>query len=130
MILYATGKPNKLALDLIKDGKIILIDAKDINSILEVESAFLKAKRAFSTNTNIARDLGSEIMVYLYGKRQISEAIKKFGLKENSSEFFLITENNINLEDLNLKEEKFNKNTSREQLLKRLEEIAIMEIKK
>lgn len=130
MIAFVEGKPDKNVMELIKNGKIILINAKEILSPLEVESAYIKAKRAFTHGNNTSRDLGSEIMVYLFGSRQISEAIKTYGMNEHSEKYFLISDENINVENLGFKISKFQKSEKKEKIMQRLENIALVEIKK
>lgn len=130
MIAFVEGKPGKNVMDLIKNGKIILINAKEIISPLEVESAYIKAKRSFINGNNTSRDLGSEIMVYLFGSRQISEAIKTYGMDEHSERYFLISDENINVENLGFKISKFQEREKKEKIMQRLEKIALVEIKK
>jgi len=130
MIAFVEGKPGKNVMDLIKNGKIILINAKEIISPLEVESAYIKAKRSFINGNNTSRDLCSEIMVYLFGSRQISEAIKTYGMDEHSERYFLISDENINIENLGFKISKFQEREKKEKIMQRLEKIALVEIKK
>lgn len=130
MISFVKGYPTQNALDLLKKGDLIIINSKLITSPLEVESAYRKAKRSFEKGSNISHDVGSETMLYLLGKRQISEAIKKFGLNERDNEYFIISEKDLDLESLGFKKIDFEKKCVDEDILKRLEEIAIFEIKK
>ncbi len=130
MILYVEGKPNQKAIDLVKAGELILINTDDIKSSLEIESAYSKAKRAMVQGSNISRDLGSETMLYLYGGRQISEAIKKYGIKETQEKYFLITESALDVKSLNLEIKEFKENAEIEEIFTRLEKIAMLEIKK
>ncbi len=129
MIAYVEGKIGYNLKDFSKK-KIILINPEHIISELEVESAYLKARRAFATGNNVSRDLGSEIMLYLYGGRQISEAVKKYGINERTKEYFLISENDINIEELGFKILTFKEKYKRETILQRLENIALVDLKK
>ncbi|MGC8672223.1 MAG: KEOPS complex subunit Cgi121 [Thermoplasmata archaeon] len=129
MIAYVEGKIDRNVKDFF-NKKIILISAEHIISELEVESAYLKAKRSFATGNNVSRELRSEIMLYLYGGRQISEAVKKYGINEKTNKYFLISEDDINILELGFKMLKFKEKYKREIILQRLENIALVDLKK
>jgi KEOPS complex subunit Cgi121 len=60
---------------------IQLINAEGIAGREHAIHATIHAIKAFSRNENIANDLGLEICVRMSGQRQISQALKKLGIK-------------------------------------------------
>ncbi|WP_462272240.1 KEOPS complex subunit Cgi121 [Methanohalophilus sp.] len=65
------------------DVTIQAMDAGKIAGMSHVELAIKKAERAFKAGSNVARDLGVEILRYASGKRQIVEAFS-MGMKEGN----------------------------------------------
>jgi len=56
-----------------------------------VESAFMKAVRAFTNNDNISDSVTLETMIYISGCRQIQEAFAFIGVGEDTSEIVCIS---------------------------------------
>jgi KEOPS complex subunit Cgi121 len=72
------------------DVTIQAMNAGKIAGTPHIELAIKKAERAFKAGSNVARDLGVEILRYVSGKRQIVEAFS-MGMKEgNISVVFLV----------------------------------------
>lgn len=72
------------------DVTIQAMDAGKIAGTAHIELAIKKAIRAFESGSNVARDLGVEILRYASGKRQIVEAFS-MGMKEGDiSVVFLV----------------------------------------
>ncbi|RNI11816.1 hypothetical protein EFE42_10330 [Methanohalophilus sp. RSK] len=57
------------------------MNAEKIAGLSHIELAIKKARRAFESDNNVARDMGVEILRYASGKRQIVEAFS-IGVKE------------------------------------------------
>ncbi|MFW6304225.1 MAG: KEOPS complex subunit Cgi121 [Candidatus Saliniplasma sp.] len=58
--------------------------------------AYDKAKRSFEHKTNRADSLEIEILLWASGERQIKNAIKTIGIKENSKKFALLIDSDLN----------------------------------
>ncbi|KXS46325.1 MULTISPECIES: KEOPS complex subunit Cgi121 [Methanohalophilus] len=72
------------------DVTIQAMDAGKIAGRAHIELAIKKARKAFDSGSNVARDLGVEILRYASGKRQIVEAFS-MGMKEGDiSVVFLV----------------------------------------
>ncbi|WP_129598444.1 KEOPS complex subunit Cgi121 [Methanohalophilus profundi] len=72
------------------DVTIQAMDAGKIAGMAHIELAIKKARRAFESGSNVARDPGVEILRYASGKRQIVEAFS-MGMKEGDiSVVFLV----------------------------------------
>lgn len=123
------GKPDEKLISLIKEGKIILVNADNILSRKIVESAYLKAKRSFLTGTNISRDMETEVMLYLSGNRQVSHAIAKFGAGDYG-DYYIIADDKFIPKEFGFVEINENEEIPLESILKDLEKVAIFEIKK
>lgn len=67
-------------------SEIVLLDAELVFGIEHLVSAYEHAKRAFKSNTNIAKTFPMEMLLYASGERQISKAIEKMGIKDGMSE--------------------------------------------
>jgi len=127
-IVKVKGKIVDELLSMARSGKIILLNGEFIISRRILESAYLKAERAFNEGTNISRDLGTEIMLYLSGDRQVSRAIEKFGAGKSEINY-IIFDGDFNPADYGLTEIEEENNTN-EKILEELEKIAIFELKK
>jgi len=73
------------------NSTIVLIDAKVIAGKKHVESALIHAKRSFKEETQIARTLAMEILVYASGQRQCSLA-SKIGLHTGENVVYILIE--------------------------------------
>lgn len=56
-----------------------------------VESAFMKAVRAFANKDNVSDSLAMETMIYISGCRQIQEAVAFIGIGEDAPEVVCIS---------------------------------------
>ncbi len=61
-----------------------IIDADKVCSIIQILSSVHRTYRAFSSSQNIAKDFSIEFLIRLSGKRQIVDAIKMLGIKEDT----------------------------------------------
>ena len=68
-------------IDASKRNKINIFDLDAIKDELQLELAFFHAKSAFEDGENIGKDMLMEVMIRSAGTRQISDAIKKVGVK-------------------------------------------------
>ncbi|PMP75912.1 MAG: hypothetical protein C0180_00040 [Aciduliprofundum sp.] len=127
-IYKVKGRPDEDLISMAKSGKLVIINAEKVISSKLVESAYLKAKRSFEEGTNISRDMGTEVMLYLSGNRQVSEAIRNYGIGD-SEIYYIIAEGEFNPADHGLLEIADNHNAD-ERLMEELEKIAMFDIKK
>jgi len=67
-------------------SEIVILDAALVFGTEHLVSAYEHAKRAFESNTNIAKTFAKEMLLYASGERQISKAIEKMGVKDGASE--------------------------------------------
>ncbi len=128
-IFYVRGKPEREIMEKVRNGEIIIIKGEKIISMKIIESAYLKAKRAFQYGKNISRDLGTETMLYLSSNRQVSQALEEFGA-EGYGNYFIISENDFIPEAFGMEEINFSENKNLDDILKEMEKIALFEIKK
>lgn len=75
-----------------EDINVQLIEAAKVFGKDHIESAFMKASRAFGKKENVADNILLETMLYLSGCRQIQEAIDGIGLKEDTRQIVCIAE--------------------------------------
>ena len=66
-----------------------VLDPTLIISVKQLQSAIYHTEKSFKNKRNIARTKGNELLIRLAGKRQISNALKLFGIKD-SSQYLLI----------------------------------------
>jgi len=66
-----------------------IFDADIICGRDHVIAAYLHAKKSFDYGKNITRSMDMEILLYVSGKRQIDDAIKFAGAKDNGKYVFL-----------------------------------------
>ncbi len=64
--------------------QIVMLDAELVFGREHILSAFEHAERAFRNGTNTAKTLGTEVLLYSSGERQISVAIGKMGIRDGS----------------------------------------------
>ncbi|HDO19698.1 MAG TPA: hypothetical protein ENG74_03125 [Thermoplasmatales archaeon] len=78
--------------DISSDRKVVIqvMDADMVYSKNHVISAVHHAIRAFRNGTNSTRRLSMEIMLYAAGERQIGNAIRKMGIKEDSERLVFV----------------------------------------
>jgi len=69
---------------------IIALDERAVFGEDQVRAAIMHAQRNFAEGKNVARDLRTEVMRYISCERQIKEAIRKAGVKEDSEGFILV----------------------------------------
>ena len=80
---------------------IQVLDPTYIISRIHLQSAIYHTEKSFENKRNIARNKANEFLIRLSGKRQITNALKFFGLKDSSQYLLLlafgdILENNKN----------------------------------
>lgn len=73
-----------------EDVVIQLFNSKLIFGKEHLQSAVYHAKRSFDTKTNLADDMGIEILLYASGERQIKLAINKLGISKVIENFALL----------------------------------------
>ena len=74
-----------------KNGiEIQVFDATKIIGMEHLEVATEKAQRAFSEDRNLSNTLATEILLYASAERQISEAIRKLGIKDGAEELAVV----------------------------------------
>ncbi len=78
---------DKLVTSLISEEKklaanhtLLVFDAEAAAGIIHLKACIRFAIKSFKDNTNIAKNLNAEIMLYLSGNRQISKAFPKVGI--------------------------------------------------
>lgn len=67
-----------------------LFDASMVFGEAHIQSAFEHAKRAFDEKRSSANSFATEVLLYASGERQISVAIKKMGIKDETTEFCIL----------------------------------------
>ena len=75
---------------LAKENHLMIIDAGGIAGIRHLKACIHYSLQSFQEKTNLAKSLNTEILLYLSGYRQISKAIEKIGLNEDSKEILCI----------------------------------------
>jgi tRNA threonylcarbamoyladenosine modification (KEOPS) complex Cgi121 subunit len=73
----------------ISETTLQILDPTYIISMKQLLSAIYHTEKSFKEERNIARNKGNELLIRLAGKRQISNALKTYGLKK-SSKYLLI----------------------------------------
>jgi len=93
-ILGATGPArdpdSRLAVARTLD-EIQLLDARRVCGCDHLLAAYEHAQRAMREGTNLAKTLAVEFVLYAAGERQISDAIRKVGIRDDTEEFALVT---------------------------------------
>ena len=72
-------------------GEIQLLDARLVCGRDHLLAAYEHAERAMREGTNVAKTLAVEFVLYAAGERQISDAIRKVGVRDDTEEFALVT---------------------------------------
>lgn len=67
-----------------------LLDARAVCGRDHMIAAFEHADRAMRKGTNVAKSLAVEFVLYASGERQISDAIRKMGVREDTTEFAVV----------------------------------------
>ena len=75
---------------LAQDNHLMIIDAGGVAGLKHLKACIHFAIQSFQEKTNLAKSLNTEILLYLSGYRQISKAIEKIGLNENSKNILCI----------------------------------------
>jgi tRNA threonylcarbamoyladenosine modification (KEOPS) complex Cgi121 subunit len=68
-----------------------IIDPTFIVSERQLQSAIYHVEKSFENKRNIARNKGSEFIIRLTGKRQISSALKQIGIQKNGQYLLAIS---------------------------------------
>jgi len=71
-------------------GEIQLLDARLVCGRDHLVAAAEHAERAMREGTNVAKTLAVEFVLYAAGERQISDAIRKVGVRDDTEEFALV----------------------------------------
>jgi len=69
---------------------IQIIDPRWVVSNRQLKVAVYHTLKAFETKRNIARDVATEFLIRLSGKRQISSAVELFGINKESLYFLVL----------------------------------------
>jgi KEOPS complex subunit Cgi121 len=90
------------ARDFIKEDYALLqfLDADKVLGKEHILSAMEHADRAFERGDNISSTKAMEILIYAAGEPQISNALKRIGLKDGCERIAIIAQDNLNIEDL------------------------------
>lgn len=80
--------------------EIQVFDASRIFGKEHLEIAAGKAERAFEQGRNLSNTPATEIMLYAAAERQISQAIKKLGLREGIEELAIVIFGNAEAEEI------------------------------
>jgi len=83
-----------------RGAEVLLADARIVFGKDHVESAVAHALRSQRTGTMATRSLSMEILLYLSGKRQVSEALSTAGVREDTTSIAVVLLGNDSLEDL------------------------------
>ena len=75
---------------LAQDNHLMIIDAGGVAGIRHLIACIHYSIQSFHEESNLSKSLNTEILLYLSGYRQISKAIEKIGLNENSKEILCI----------------------------------------
>ena len=81
-----TAKEKKLP----ENNHLLIFDAGGIAGIRHLNACIHYSIQSFVQKENLAKNLNTEILLYLSGYRQISKAIKKIGLNTTSKEIITI----------------------------------------
>ena len=71
-------------------GEVQLLDARVVCGREHLLAALEHAERAMREGTNVAKSLAVEFLLYASGERQISAAIAKMGVREDTTEFAFV----------------------------------------
>jgi len=69
---------------------LLLLDKDAVAGMLHLKACIHFALRSFTQQTNIAKKIDAEIMLYLAGVRQINKAILLVGISEKTHELLLV----------------------------------------
>jgi tRNA threonylcarbamoyladenosine modification (KEOPS) complex Cgi121 subunit len=86
IIKTLTAEEKKLPIN----NHLLIIDAGAIAGIRHLKACIHFSIQSFAQKENLAKNLNTEILLYLSGYRQISKAIKKIGLNSASKEIITI----------------------------------------
>ena len=67
-----------------------ILDPTLLISVKQLQSAIYHTEKSFENKRNIARTKANELLIRLAGKRQISNALKFFGIKDSSQYLIII----------------------------------------
>lgn len=88
---------DKLVASLISEEKklaanhtLLVFDVEAAAGIIHLKACIRFAIKSFKDNTNIAKNLNAEIMLYLSGNRQISKAFPKVGITPSTKKLLLL----------------------------------------
>ena len=68
-----------------------VIDPTWITGEKHISVAIYHTQKAFEEERNFARDRATEFLIRVSGQKQIKNAIKQFGIKENSNHILVVT---------------------------------------
>ncbi|TET31507.1 MAG: hypothetical protein E3J70_01975 [Candidatus Heimdallarchaeota archaeon] len=82
---------------------LLIFDAEAAAGIIHLKACIRFAIKSFKDNTNIAKNLNAEIMLYLSGNRQISKAFPKVGITSSTKKMLMLQIVNFstNLKEIN-----------------------------
>lgn len=85
---------------------LLIIDQEAVCGLKHLEACIYYTLKSFEQGTNIANNLGPELLLYLAGRRQISKSIKNIGLSINTTKILMIElfENEVNCDTKKLAE--------------------------
>ena len=93
----AKNEIDKLVAELISEEKklaanhtLLVFDAEAAAGIIHLKACIRFALKSFKDNTNIAKNLNAEIMLYLSGNRQISKAFPKVGIVLSTKKLVMV----------------------------------------
>ncbi|MCD6522639.1 MAG: hypothetical protein J7K68_02735 [Candidatus Diapherotrites archaeon] len=123
---YGTIKtfiPDNFELPKIKGATVQMVNPNAVLGNLHMKYCILSTIKAFSSKTNISKDMGIELLLRLSGQRQVGKALKTLGVKPGDKRAILIvlgkqpkrTFNRI-LKQLNAKEIKTKEKPLKQQL--------------
>ena len=69
---------------------LLIIDAEAVAGTTHLKACIKFAIKSFSQKNNLARNLNTEIMLYLSGNRQISKAFPKVGITSGSKKLLML----------------------------------------
>ncbi|NHJ32495.1 MAG: hypothetical protein FK732_06505 [Asgard group archaeon] len=87
---------------------LLVFDAEAAAGITHLKACIRFALKSFIHNTNIAKNLNAEIMLYLSGNRQISKAFPKVGITSSTKKLLMIQLVNTSNNPKNIKQFHFN----------------------
>ncbi|MBI4415947.1 MAG: hypothetical protein HY557_03075 [Euryarchaeota archaeon] len=72
------------------EGAVQLLDARYVVGRDHLVSAAEHAERAMREGTNVAKSLAVEFVLYASGERQIADALRKMGIRDDTREFAVV----------------------------------------